>query len=162
MRSLSRCIFGSWPWFNNPSAHGLNREKRQGTRKKGPVRRGSRSRHSKARELLSGGTPPGRLFVDMSPTDDHIVIQLDPSKPANIQILNGTALLTEVPRSSFSFIFVVGDPEQAASETVAVNGNPAPVTLEIDDAANAHPTIYTITNTSVSATIVPSGIPSWT
>jgi len=66
------------------------------------------------------------LNVQMGATANFLVLRIDPLNGANVQVMNGAAILGEFPLASFNNIQVTGD---AGADTLTVdfsNGNPLP------------------------------------
>jgi hypothetical protein len=116
--------------------------------------------------IANGIASPTVLHIQMSPTNSNIVLRVDPNSPGNVQVLrNGSVLLGEFSLSSFSSVFVSGDP---GMDTLTVDfryGNPLPAgglhydgggnggthTLNVNDQANtAASQTYTLANFSVT------------
>jgi hypothetical protein len=117
--------------------------------------------------VANGIASPTALAIEMSPSVNSILLRVDPSNAANLQILNNGSFFDSVPFSSFSSILVTGD---SSADTLTVdysNGNPIPGgglnyqggggvdTLTVNDANRAFsdfsPHIYTVTATTVQA-----------
>jgi hypothetical protein len=77
---------------------------------------------------VTGGTPANTaLFVEMGSGFDDITVRIDPANSANVQILaNGTSVIGDFPKASFSNIFVVGDTNDDTLTIDDSNGDPVP------------------------------------
>jgi hypothetical protein len=74
--------------------------------------------------IANGIASPTTLAIEMSPSFNNITLRVDPSNPADLEILNNGSHSGDVPFSSFSHIAVTCD---SSTDTLTVdysNGNP--------------------------------------